>query len=74
MRIFDDTWMKRFQEQWNKEPALAGALADIHFNSTIGYGFPDKNDASGFIQVVDGLCIEAGAYEGRELNWDLRAK
>jgi len=74
MQIFDDTWMKRFQEQWNKEPELAGALANINFNSTIGYGFPDNNEASGFIKIIDGQCVEAGIYDGRELNWDLRAK
>ena len=40
MALFDDTWMKGFQEQWNAEPALFGALEKINFNSVIGYGFP----------------------------------
>ena len=33
MALFDDAWMKGFQEKWNAEPALAGALEKINFNS-----------------------------------------
>lgn len=73
MALFDDAWMKGFQEKWNAEPALAGALEKINFNSVIGYGFPGDAAATGFIAVVNGHVTDAGAYDGRELNWDLRA-
>ena len=73
MALFDDAWMKGFQEKWNAEPELAGALQKINFNSVIGYGFPSDDAATGFIKVEDGQITEAGAYDGRALNWDMRA-
>ena len=73
MALFDDAWMKGFQEQWNAEPALYAALAKINFNSVIGYGFKGEDQPIGFIAVVNGVCTEAGAYDGRTLSWDLRA-
>jgi putative sterol carrier protein len=74
MALFDDAWMKGFQTQWNADPALKAALAKINFDSVIGYGFPDNKSAQGFIAVENGICTAAGAYDGRELNWDLRAE
>ncbi len=73
MALFDDAWMKGFQEQWNAEPALCDALAKINFNSVIGYGFKGDAQPTGFIAVENGQCVDAGDYDGRELNWDLRA-
>mgnify|MGYP001817303900 FL=1 len=74
MALFDDAWMKGFQEKWNAEPALAGALEKIGFNSVIGYGFPGDDAAAGFIAVENGTIVDAGAYDGRELSWDMRAE
>jgi len=74
MALFDDEWMKGFQEQWNTAPNLSGALAKINFNSVIGYGYPKDETCLGFINVVDGVVTEAGAYDGRELSWDMRAE
>lgn len=73
MALFDDAWMKGFQEQWNAEPGLFEALGKINFNSVIGYGFKGDDKAIGFIAIENGVCTEAGAYDDRELNWDLRA-
>jgi putative sterol carrier protein len=73
MALFDDAWMKGFQEKWNAEPALAGALEKIGFNSVIGYGFPDDATCTGYIAVENGAVVDAGTYDGRELSWDLRA-
>lgn len=73
MALFDDTWMKSFQIQWNIEPKLKGALAKINFNSVIGYGFKDGDQATGFVAIKNGECVEAGSYDGRPLSWDLRA-
>ncbi len=72
--LFSQEWMARFAEEWNKEPELSEALARINFNSTIGYGFPDQAEPSGFLKVENGQAVEAGSYAGQALNWDLRAK
>ena len=74
MALFDDAWMKGFMEQWNAEPALYEALGNINFSSVIGYGFPKDDTCTGFIAVENGKAVEAGEYDGRELNWDLRAE
>jgi hypothetical protein len=71
--LFSDAWMKGYQEAWNTEPDLSGALESIGFNSTIGYGFIDQKQATAFIKVENGKVVEAGSYDGQPLNWDLRA-
>ncbi len=71
--LFSEEWMKSFQQQWNDEPELAEALAKIDFDSVIGYGFKGEDQPRGYIQVEKGKVTEAGAYDGRELNWDMRA-
>ncbi len=71
--LFSDEWMKSFQEIWNTDPGLKDALAEIGFNSVIGYGFPGDDAPKGFIDVQNGEVVTAGAYNGEELNWDIRA-
>ncbi|MBF0471067.1 MAG: SCP-2 sterol transfer family protein [Gammaproteobacteria bacterium] len=71
--MFSDEWMKRFMEEWNKEPDLSDALAKIDFSSTIGYGFDGDAQPTGVLVVEKGKGVAAGAYNGEELNWDLRA-
>jgi len=71
--LFSDEWMKSFQAIWNGDPGLKDALADIGFNSVIGYGFPGDDAPCGFIAVENGEVTNAGAYNGEELNWDIRA-
>lgn len=71
--LFSDEWMKTFGEQWNQEPELADALEKISFNSNIGYGFDGDAQPTGVLVVKNGKVVEAGAYSGQELNWDLRA-
>jgi hypothetical protein len=72
--LFNDKWMKKYQSEWNKDPELVTPLEAINFNSIIGYGFPDELTPRGCITVENGLIIDAGAYNGQDLNWDLRAK
>jgi putative sterol carrier protein len=72
--LFSAEWMQSFMEQWNAESELSDALAEIGFESTIGYGFPDDEQPLGVLVVENGRAVAAGAYEGQELNWDLRAK
>jgi putative sterol carrier protein len=74
MALFDDEWMKGFQEQWNSQADLSGALEKIGFNSVIGYGYPKDDACIGYINVENGQVTEAGAYDGRELSWDMRAE
>jgi len=72
--LFSDEWMKTFMDAWNNEPALAGALAKIDFNSVIGYGFQGDSAPTGVITVENGVVTAAGAYNGETLSWDIRAK
>ena len=72
--LFSPEWMENFMSAWNAEPELADALAKINFNSVIGYGFPDDDQPLGVITIENGNATSAGAYDGQEMNWDLRAK
>jgi len=74
LKLFDNDWMDKYKEEWNKDPYLAKQLKDIKFSSTIGYGTPDEKSPRGCIVVENGYIIEAGDYTGQHLNWDLRAK
>ncbi|MBW4520625.1 MAG: SCP-2 sterol transfer family protein [Scytolyngbya sp. HA4215-MV1] len=71
--LFSLEWMQAFGTQWNAEPELADALAKIHFNSVIGYGFADRNNPTGVLTVEEGWVVAAEPYTGQKLNWDLRA-
>lgn len=71
--MFEKDWMSKFQAAWNNEPGLADALAQINFNSVIGYGFVNDAQPTGVITVENGQVVSAGAYNGETMNWDLRA-
>lgn len=73
MSLFSPEWMARFRDAWNAEPALAGALGRIRFDSAIGYGFRGEDDPRGVLIIKNGEAINAKAYEGETLDWDLRA-
>ncbi len=71
--LFGDEWMKSFMEAWNAEAGLSDELAKIEFTSNIGYGFDGDDTPKGVLVVENGKAVAAGAYNGEELNWDLRA-
>ncbi|QYZ65505.1 MAG: SCP-2 sterol transfer family protein [Gammaproteobacteria bacterium (ex Lamellibrachia satsuma)] len=71
--LFSDEWMKSFMEHWNAEPELSDALAQIGFNSVIGYGFDGETAPKGMLVVENGKATAAGAFDGQEMNWDIRA-
>lgn len=71
--LFSDEWMKSFMEQWNADPELSSALAEINFNSLIGYGFPADDQPRGVLTIENGKAVAGGAFGGETLNWDLRA-
>ena len=52
--LFSHEWMQEFGEQWNAEPDLAYALAKIHFNSVIGYGFERDPNPMGVLMIEEG--------------------
>ncbi len=72
--LFSQEWMEAFKNAWNAEPALAGELEKIGFNSVIGYGFPGEDHPRGVLTVENGKAVSGEAYDGQELNWDIRAK
>ena len=72
--LFSDEWMKKYMEAWNQDGEITKPLAEIGFNSVIGYGFEGDDRPAGVIVVESGEVISAGAYDGETLNWDLRAK
>ncbi len=71
--LFSEEWMKSYQNVWNAESGIAADLEKIGFNSTIGYGFKGDDKPTGVIVVESGKVVSAGAYNGEDLNWDLRA-
>lgn len=71
--LFSDDWMKSYMEEWNKEPELSDALAKINFTSNISYGFAGEDQPKGILVIENGKATSAGAYNGEEKNWDLRA-
>ena len=71
--LFTDDWMKSFMDEWNDEADLSDALAKINFNSVIGYGFAGADAPLGVLVVENGKATDAGAFDGQEMNWDIRA-
>jgi len=71
--LFSDEWMKGFAEEWNKEPELGDALAQINFNSTIAYGFDGEDKPRGVLIIENGKAVSGEAFNGQTINWDLRA-
>ena len=71
--LFSEEWMKSYLDAWNNEPELSDALAKIDFDSVIAYGFDGEDNPRGVLVVQKGKAVSAGAYNGEELNWDLRA-
>jgi len=71
--MFSPDWMVSFQDVWNTEPGLADELEKIGFSSTIAYGFTGDDAPKGVLVVEDGKAVSSGAFEGQELNWDMRA-
>jgi hypothetical protein len=71
--LFSEEWMQSFMNAWNAEPDLSDALAQIGFNSVIGYGFDGEDTPRGVLVVENGKAVSGGIYNGETLNWDLRA-
>lgn len=71
--LFSDEWMNKLKDLWNADPEVKDALAKIGFNSTIACGFKDEDDPRGVFVVKEGEAVSAGAWNGEDLDWDMRA-
>ena len=71
--MFSPEWMASFKDVWNAEAGLSDELEKIGFTSTIAYGFTGEDAPSGVLVVENGKAVSGGAFEGQELNWDMRA-
>jgi len=72
--LFSADWMNQLKDAWNAEPEVKDKLAEIHFNSVIACGFKDEASPRGVFVVKNGECVSAGAWNGEEANWDMRAE
>jgi hypothetical protein len=73
MDLFGDSWMGKYKEVWNAAGDVSDALAKINFDSTIAWGIAGEDKPRGILVVRSGKAVHAGAYNGEDLNWDLRA-
>jgi len=71
--LFSAEWMAKFQEEWNADGELSGELEKIGFRSTIAYGFDGDDNPVGVLVVENGKATSGAAYDGQNLDWDLRA-
>lgn len=72
-KLFSREWMAELAVLWNSDPKMIKNLSKIDFYSRIGYGFIGEDKPLGYIFVDGGRVILEGAWDGEELNWDLRA-
>lgn len=73
IRVFSEAWMREYARLWNEESAMINELARQRFNAVVGYGFLDQREPYSLLRVARGIVEQAGYYDGRELDWDLRA-
>lgn len=73
IEVFSAAWMSEYARLWNAEQTMVRELSRQRFSAAVGYGFPDQPDPQGLLVVVRGNAEWAGSYDGRELDWDLRA-
>ncbi|MDS4041354.1 MAG: hypothetical protein RKP20_09280 [Candidatus Competibacter sp.] len=65
--------MLEYARLWNAEEAMVRELTRQRFTAVVGYGFPDMAAPKSMLVVARGMAEYAGRYDGRELDWDLRA-
>ena len=72
--LFSDEWMKSYMAKWNTNTDVMEGLAPTGCQCLIGYGYEGEDNPRGFIAVESGKAVDAGAFDGQNLNWDMRAK
>ncbi|MDH5766020.1 MAG: SCP-2 sterol transfer family protein [Gammaproteobacteria bacterium] len=73
-KLFNEQWMQRFQSEWNKDTQYKTTPELSIHQLRIGYGFPEESTPRCCFEVNNGQITHAGAYQGQELDWDLRAR
>lgn len=71
--LFSEEWMNQLKDAWNADPEVSGKLAEIDFSSVIACGFKGEDTPRGVFVVENGQAVRAGAYDGEEPDWDMRA-
>ena len=71
--LFSEEWMNSLKDLWNNDPEVKDKLAEIGFNSVIACGYKDDNDPRGVFVVENGEATRAGAWNGEDADWDMRA-
>lgn len=71
--VFSEAWMQEYGRLWNAEQSMVQELARQRFSAVVGYGVLDEQTPHSMLVVVRGIAERAGHYDGRELDWDLRA-
>ncbi|MDQ7084767.1 MAG: SCP2 sterol-binding domain-containing protein [Sulfurovum sp.] len=72
-QLFTDEWINALKDAWNATPEVSDKLADINFNSVITCGFKDGDAPLCVFVVENGRAVSAGAYNGEDADWDMRA-
>ncbi len=70
--LFSGEWMKGSMSAWNGEPEITTDLKKNGFNLSIGYNFFGQDTPPCVIIVENGKATSAGAYDGEEMNLDMR--
>lgn len=73
VEVFSEAWMREYARLWNAEGKMVRELTRQRFDAVVGYGFPDAVNPKSMLVVARGMAEHAGFYDGRELDWDLRA-
>ncbi len=71
--VFSEAWMWEYARLWNAEQVMVRELARQRFNAVVGYGVLGEETPHSMLVVVRGVAEQAGYYDGRKLDWDLRA-
>ena len=72
--LFSQPWMQQLQQKWNTTSSIVEPLQKADFSARIGYGFKGESAPRGILVIEHGRVIEAGSYDGGNLDWDLRAE
>lgn len=71
--LFSQPWMQQLQTKWNATSSIVDPLQKAGFSARIGYGFKGEDSPRGMLVIEHGRVIEAGNFDGGNLDWDLRA-
>lgn len=71
--LFSEEWVQSLGNAWNDDPQIVDPLLKADFTANISYGFLGDKHPKCLLCIVNGKIINASAYHGEKLDWDLRA-